>query len=403
MIDTTLGQFKITAKLGEGGMGAVYRAEDTRLGREVAIKVLPELFTADPERLARFEREARMLASLNHPNIASLHDVGEAPAAAGEAPVHFLVMELAPGVDLTERIARGPLSLEEALPIAIQIAQAIEAAHEKGIIHRDLKPANVKVTEKGAVKVLDFGLAKAWAPQGVSGSGSVLAHSPTLTAQMTQAGTLLGTAAYMSPEQARGKEADKRADIWAFGCIVVEMLTGEHTFGGETVTDVFASIITRDPPWEQLPARTPAPVRRTLQRCLEKNPDRRLHDVADARIELEEALAAGLPTGPAASAEGAAPGRLRLWQGIAAAAILATLALGGLLLRPTPGPTAATRSTILPPEGTTFDLDWRDPGVVAVSPDGRSLAFSAGGEDGATRLFVRDLDDLEARPRAGTE
>ena len=235
-------------------MGAVYLAEDTSLDREVAIKVLPEAFVADPERLARFEREAKLLAQLNHPNIAGIYEVGEA-AVDEDAAVHFLAMELAPGEDLADRLARGPVAVEDTIPIALQIAEALEAAHENGVVHRDLKPANIKVTPEGAVKVLDFGLAKAW--EGAAQSGPDLAESPTLTAQMTQAGVILGTAAYMSPEQAKGLEADKRSDIWSFGVVLWEMLTGKRLFGGDSVSDTLAGVLRDDISTDALPSDVP--------------------------------------------------------------------------------------------------------------------------------------------------
>jgi serine/threonine protein kinase len=234
---TTLGSYEVTAKLGEGGMGEVYGAEDTKLGRQVAIKVLPEAFAKDPERLARFDRKARVLAALDHANIAAIYGLEEAEGRK------LLIMQLAEGETLAERIGRGPIPVDEALPIALQIAEALEAAHEKGIIHRDLKPANVKVTQDGRVKVLDFGLAKALEPESTSEGEQLLTQSPTLTAQMTGAGVLLGTAAYMSPEQARGQPLDKRADVWAFGCVLYEMLTGKLAFAGATTTDVLAAVV----------------------------------------------------------------------------------------------------------------------------------------------------------------
>ena len=284
MIGKTLSHFKITAKLGEGGMGEVYRAEDTKLGREVAIKVLPEAVSQDSERLARFEREAKVLASLNHPNIAGIHQVEEADGK------HFLVMELAEGEDLAERLARGAVPVEQALPIAAQIAEALEAAHDNGIIHRDLKPANVKVDAAGQVKVLDFGLAKAFDPAvssaDLSASPTALALSPTLTARMTQPGIILGTAAYMSPEQARGLETDKRSDIWAFGVLLWEMLSGRKLFAGDTVSDVMASVLKTEIDLDALPEDTPVAVRRLLHRCLERDPNQRLRDIGDARLEL---------------------------------------------------------------------------------------------------------------------
>ncbi len=244
----TLGHYRIVEQIGEGGMGVVYRAHDERLDRDVAIKVLPEEVAEDPDRLARFEREAKLLASLNHPNIATLHGLEE------EDGQRFLVMELVEGESLASVISRGRIPVDEALPLALQIAKALEAAHERGIIHRDLKPANVMVDGEGEVKVLDFGLAKAWQDDA---SDDDLTHSPTLTAQKTADGVILGTAAYMSPEQARGKAVDKRADIWAFGCTLYEMLTGSRAFAGDTATDILAAIITSEPDWDELPARNP--------------------------------------------------------------------------------------------------------------------------------------------------
>ncbi|MGB5295921.1 MAG: serine/threonine-protein kinase, partial [Thermoanaerobaculia bacterium] len=241
MIGKKLSHFKITAKLGEGGMGAVYRAEDTKLGREVAIKVLPEEFTASPERLARFEREARALAALNHPNIAAIYEVGETETDGTGDTLHFLVMELAKGEDLATRISRGSVPIGEALALALQIAVAFEAAHDKGIVHRDLKPSNLMVSPEGEIKVLDFGLAKAWQEDSAA-VDSGLTHSPTLTAQMTTDGVILGTAAYMSPEQARGQEADQRSDIWSFGAVLYEMLVGKGLFSEPTMSDTLASV-----------------------------------------------------------------------------------------------------------------------------------------------------------------
>ena len=270
MIGSDLAHYRVTGKLGEGGMGEVYRAQDTKLGREVAIKVLPEGLIADPERLARFEREARVLASLNHPNIAAIYSFETAVPGGDQAggtasAISFLVMELAPGGTLADRIARGPIASEEALPIARQMAEALEGAHEKGIIHRDLKPANIKLDEEGTVKVLDFGLAKALDPMALSGtsgdpSQSPLSMSPTGTAQMTGANVLLGTAAYMSPEQAKGKTVDKRSDIWAFGVVVWEMLTGQRLFTGDSVTDILADVLRADIDVGQLPSSVPAPL-----------------------------------------------------------------------------------------------------------------------------------------------
>jgi len=276
MIGTTLGHYRITAKIGEGGMGVVYRAHDERLDRDVAIKVLPEDVAEDPQRLARFEREAKLLASLNHTNVAILHGHEEHEGH------RFLVMELVEGEDLAARIKRGPIPVDDALETARQIAEGLEAAHEKGIIHRDLKPANVMLSSEGKVKVLDFGLARALQPK--EGDADVT-ESPTLTAQMTAAGVLLGTAAYMSPEQARGKPVDTRADIWAFGVVLWEMLTGQRLFEGEAASDVLAAVLRDEPDWQALPGNAPPAVR-----CLRRDPAKRLRHIGDARLELEEAF-----------------------------------------------------------------------------------------------------------------
>ncbi len=271
---TRLGSFEVLGPLGAGGMGEVYRASDTRLGRDVAIKILPELFARDPERLARFEREARMLASVNHPGLAAIYGIEQ------EGPVRYIVMELVPGETLAEQLARGPLAIAEALRLARQIAEALEAAHERGIVHRDLKPANIKVTPEGKVKVLDLGLAKAMDSKIEAGDTS---QSPTMMLDQTRPGVILGTAEFMSPEQARGKAVDKRTDIWAFGCVVYEMLSGWRLFRGDTISDVLAAILTAEPDWSRLPAQTPPRVRDLLARCLKKDANERLRDIGDAR------------------------------------------------------------------------------------------------------------------------
>ena len=283
MIGTTVSHYKVTSKLGAGGMGEVWRAQDTKLGRDVALKVLPASFASDPERLARFELEARALAAFSHPNIAGIHGLEEVDGQ------RFLVMEVAEGQTLGERLARGPLPVEEAVRIALQIAEALEVAHDKGIVHRDLKPGNVMVSPDGRVKVLDFGLAKALGAHPLSGgSGIDASHSPTLA--MTQAGVLLGTAGYMSPEQARGKTVDRRADIWSFGCVLYEMLAGRRAFDGETVTDVLGAIVHKEPDLASLPAHVPSRVRLLLQQCLQKDASRRLQSIGDARVALQEWL-----------------------------------------------------------------------------------------------------------------
>ena len=282
---TRIGVYEVVAQIGQGGMGAVYRATDTSLGRQVAIKVLPDAFAANPDRLARFEREAKTLASLNHPHIAAIYGFEKS------AHQHALVMELVEGEDLSQRIARGAIPLDDALPIAQQIAQALEEAHEHGIIHRDLKPANIKVRSDGTVKVLDFGLAKAIEPAKSSSPSPSL--SPTITTPaMTQAGMVLGTAAYMSPEQARGIDVDKRTDLWAFGVVLWEMLTGARLFEGATVSDALAAVLRAEPPWATLPTSTPAGIKRLLRRCLEKDRKRRLDSALAGRLEIEETLTA---------------------------------------------------------------------------------------------------------------
>src|SRR5208282_2966431 len=298
---TKLGSYEITGAIGAGGMGEVYRARDAKLGRDVALKVLPEAFARDAERMARFQREAKVLASLNHPNIASIYGLEDSGAT------HALVMELVEGPTLADRIRSGPIPIDEALRIAKQMCEALEYAYERGIVHRDLKPANVKVTSDDAVKVLDFGLAKA-----IEGDASSIdiTTSPTMSRMATLAGVLLGTAAYMSPEQAKGKPVDRRADIWAFRCVLYEMLTGKQTFTGETVTDTLASVIKEEPDWSQLPAATPIRVRVLLQRCLQKDPKQRLRDIGDARISLDEVLA----DAPDSALAGAARIPVSLWR-----------------------------------------------------------------------------------------
>jgi Tol biopolymer transport system component len=397
---TRLGSYEIVTRIGAGGMGEVYRATDTKLGREVAIKVLPSELAGDPERLARFEREAKLLASLNHPNIAHVYGFESATLADGST-THFLAMELVEGEDIAERLKRGSIPLDEALEIAKQIAQALEEAHEKGIVHRDLKPANVKVTEDGKVKVLDFGLAKAYAGESPSGSGPDLSQSPTLAHTGTAAGLILGTAAYMSPEQARGKAVDKRADVWAFGVLLYEMLTGRQLFAGETVSDVLAAVLTREPDWGALPATTPPGLRRLLCRCLERDPRRRLHDIADAHFDLEEPAPPAGGAGSGHPSDGAAVrSPVRRLVGAAALTLLGilagALAVGRLdrasALRPVHFATALSLGE---------DLMQRGSGVV-LSPDGTRIVFRSA-HDGRRGLFLRPLDQLDARFIPGTE
>jgi eukaryotic-like serine/threonine-protein kinase len=371
MIGTKLGPYEITGKLGEGGMGVVYRATDTRLGREVAVKVLPESLAADPERLARFEREAKLLASLNHPSIAAIY--GSENAAGTPA----LVMELAPGPTLAEGIARGAMPLDEALAIARRLAEGLEYAHEHGVIHRDLKPANVKVADDGSVKILDFGLAKALGDEASPGD---LAMSPTLTGLATQAGMILGTAAYMSPEQAKGKRVDRRADIWAFGCLLFEMLSGSRCFAGESVTDVLASVLKEEPDWGSLPADTPPPIRRLLHRCLTKDPRERLQAIGEARIALEGG-AAHEHEPPAAGP--ARPSRRRLWLGLACVAAVVLPGVGYLAGRghatsPGSGPFTFAQKTFR--RQAIF--------TARFAPDGRTIVYSAADKGSVPRLFV---------------
>ncbi len=394
---TRLGPFEILAPLGAGGMGEVVRARDTRLGREVALKFLPADFASDPERHARFEREAKLLASLNHPHIAALYGLEHLDGQ------HALVMELAEGEGLDERIARGPVPVEDAIPLASQIAEALEAAHEKGIVHRDLKPANVKVRPDGTVKVLDFGLAKAWEEPGANSDPAL---SPTITGHHTRAGVILGTAAYMSPEQARGKPVDKRADIWAFGCVLYEMLTGERTFGGDTMTDVIAGVVTREPDWAALPDSVSPRTRHALQRCLEKDPRRRFRDIGDARFELEEGMhpSGAEPPAPAqAPAAAALPARRATLPWIAAALAL-VLAVGFAVayLRSGGAPARSVRSYVLPPEKTFFVFNGATGGAV-LSPDGTRLVYAAADGSGRKLLWVRPLDSLTAQPLEGTD
>ena len=329
---TRLGPYEILSPLGAGGMGEVYRARDTKLRRDVALKILPEPFASDTDRVARFAREAQTLAALNHPNIAHLHGLEESGG------VRALVMELVGGEDLAQRLLRGPIPVDEALPIARQVAEALEAAHEQGIIHRDLKPANIKVRDDGVVKVLDFGLAKALAGDVVgSASGDAApTDSPTLTSPaMTVRGMILGTAAYMAPEQAKGRPADKRSDIWAFGCLLYEMLTGRRAFEGNNVLETMANVLKVDPAWDRLPSTTPPAVHLLLQRCLRKEKRQRLQDATGVRIELEDALTAPVGNAPAVSKSGAPTGwRSALIAGVASlgAAVIAGLAVWNLNL-----------------------------------------------------------------------
>ncbi len=409
-----LGPYEILSPLGAGGMGEVYRARDPRLAREVAIKVLPEEFFEGEERRARFEREARLLAALNHPGIAAIYSFEE------DEGRHLLVMELVEGEGLDQKISSGALPLEESLSLAKQIAEALEAAHEKGIVHRDLKPANVKITPDGRVKLLDFGLAKIFESEATVSNPSI-SYSPTLTARATAAGVILGTAAYMSPEQARGKPVDKRADVWAFGCVLYEMLAGKKAFEGETVSDTLAAILRGEPDWSALRAPLSSKVRELMRRCLQRDVKQRLRDIGDARIALEEETAPGssltassaFEKNPAESdptlvrtdgtrVERGSRKSLSLYLPWALAAAFAAAA-GALALNARAPEGAVVRAKIPPPDGTTFWLEANGPGPAVVSPDGRQIAFTAADSAGKFNLYVRALDAPEARMLSGTE
>jgi Tol biopolymer transport system component len=393
-IGTQLGSHEITALLGKGGMGEVYRARDTKLKRDVAIKILPDEFSRDTARASRFQREAEVLASLNHPNIAAIYDLEEAN------DTRFLVLEFVEGETLADRIQRGPLPIEEALEIARQICEAVEAAHQKGIIHRDLKPANVKITPDGKVKVLDFGLAKVLEPEEGSSNFS---QSPTLLSG-TLGGVILGTAPYMSPEQARGQTAGEQSDIWAFGAVLYEMLTGKPAFSGETLTDVLGGIVRMEPDWKALPETTPSLIRLLLRQCLQKNRSARLHHIADARIQIDAALNAASIDAPIAQPATASRGSKR-WIVLA---VLLPLAVAAAMTpfvvwyyRLASQDVGSVRFSVLPPDKAVFGQIGTQPNI-ALSPDGRKLAFIAA-VAGVNRLWIRSLDSVEARPLVGTE
>jgi eukaryotic-like serine/threonine-protein kinase len=377
---TRLGVYDVTAQIGEGGMGQVYRATDTRLKRQVAIKILPPSLAADPDRLARFQREAEVLASVNHPNIAAIYGLEDADG------VKALVMELVEGEDLSKRIASGAIPLDEALPIARQIAEALEAAHEQGVIHRDLKPANVKVREDGTVKVLDFGLAKA---READAGGVDLSNSPTMMA--TSPGMILGTAAYMSPEQAKGRRADRSSDVWAFGCVLYQMLTGHRLFEGDTVSDILAAVLRAEPDWHRLPAETPEGIRRLLRRTLQKDHKLRFRDIRDARLEIVEALSGPPPEQQVKISTGR---RERLAWAVALALVtLIAVVMSVRARRPLPTAPEVRLDINAPP--TPYPS-------LAVSPDGFKIVFSARSA-GGSQLWLRSLDSASARPLSGTE
>jgi len=382
-----LGPYDILSPLGAGGMGEVYRAHDTKLGRDVALKVLPDSLAHDAERLARFEREAQLLAALNHPNIAQIYGVEES------ASTPALVMELVTGPTLADRIAQGPIPLDEALPIAKQIAEALEAAHEQGIIHRDLKPANIKVRNDGTVKVLDFGLAKAFEPPAASSAGATM--SPTLSVHATQAGIILGTAAYMAPEQARGKTVDRRADIWAFGCVLYEMVTGRRAFQGEDISTTLAAVLRADPEWSALPSATPNSLRRLLSRCLKKDPKARLRDIGEARIAIDDVLSGAEEVSAPTTVH-----RAPWWRRVAIPAAtllvgsLATLVIVWFVGRSTGARPRVSRLHITPESTAALTIEGisRD---IAITPDGSRVVYV--GANGTT-LFVRPFDQLVATP-----
>ena len=385
---TRLGHYNVTALLGEGGMGQVWQATDTQLNRQVALKIVPDAFAADPERLARFTREAQILASLNHPNIAASHGIEEDEVEGRRA----LVLELVEGPTLADRISKGPIPVEDALPIAKQIAEALEAAHEAGVIHRDLKPANIKVREDGTVKVLDFGLAKALDPN----PDADPSQSPTLTAAATQMGVIMGTAAYMSPEQARGKTVDKRADIWAFGVVLYEMLTGTRPFQGEDVSLTLASVMKSDVNVTVLPAELPETLRTVIRQCLQKDPRRRIRDVGDVSLAMDGAFET-VVSGPRTEAVAPQPAGWRQalpWvAGIVVASVITGLAVWTFMQPPE---ALTTRFTIEPPPGVTVR------GLLSLSPDGRTLAFHGVTVSGS-QVHLRPLDQLEAVPLRGAE
>jgi len=394
---TLLLHYKLVEKLGEGGMGVVWRATDTTLDRDVAVKILPDVFANDADRAARFEREAKVLASLNHPNITTVHSVHKVDS------VRFLVMELAHGEDLAAKLANGRLPMDEVLPIARQIAEALESAHESGIVHRDLKPANITVTGDGKVELLDFGLAKALDPS-ASGVISDLSKSPTLVSGGTAAGMILGTAAYMSPEQARGKPVDRRADIWALGCVLYEMLSGKKAFDGETVTDVLAAVVTRGPDWSALPQDTPSRLRSLIERCLEKDPRKRLRDAGEARIVLEDVIANpradAIESTRAPIARAPAYRRYLPWfiavAGLAVATITWVWPKDDRVTRP-----EAVHLNIAVPPKDVVDGGFEN-GMLAITRDGRTIAY-CGRRAGIIRLYVRRLASGEAIELAGTE
>jgi serine/threonine protein kinase/WD40 repeat protein len=398
MIETgqMLAHYKLVEKIGEGGMGVVWKALDTTLNRDAAIKILPDAFAEDADRRGRFEREARLLATLNHPNIAGVYGLHV------DKGLSFIAMEFVPGEDLAVRLARGPMAVDDALDVARQVAEALEAAHGQGVIHRDLKPANITRTPEGKIKVLDLGLAKALATE-VGSDSTSLSLSPTATSAGTVAGTLLGTASYMSPEQVKGKEADQRADIWAFGCVLFEMLTGKQTFGGETISEVMASVLRDRPKDDSLPAETPAAARHLLKRCLDPDRNTRLRDMGEARIALSPeglANATDLGSGGATSAPASNRKRERIAWAVAALALIG-LAASFLLLPQSAAP--EIRASIIPPVGQRFGSGGNSAGGLSISPDGTMMTFVASIGSGRTSLYLRTLGAEVPRKLPGTE
>ena len=396
MVGKTISHYKVLEKIGEGGMGEVYRATDTKLNRDVALKVLPEAFASDQQRMARFSREAQVLASLNHPNIASIYGLEESENKQA------LVLELVEGETLAERIKKGAIPLEESLKIALQISEALEGAHEKGIIHRDLKPANVKITPEGVVKVLDFGLAKALEDKVVPEDVS---QSPTISQLATKAGIILGTAAYMAPEQARGKPVDKRTDIWAFGVVLYEMLTGKMAFKGEDISLTLAAVMTKEPDWEALPGKLPAPIESLLKRCLDRDQGHRLRDIGEARVATQDYLADPLAYEVVVTIvpqpawwQRALPQLVAVLIGVLAIGLVFWFA--GPRLSSAPGSPSVSRTTIPLPDGQRQPRKMEAP--LAISPDGTLLAYVARDGTGA-HLFLRPLDSFESRKIPGSE
>ena len=392
-VGSRFGHYDVTALIGEGGMGQVYQATDTKLHREVALKVLPQAFTDDPDRLARFEREATVLASLNHTNIGHIYGLEEAEGQKA------LVLELVEGPTLADRIAQGPIPIDEALPIAKQIAEALEAAHEAGVIHRDLKPANIKVRDDGTVKVLDFGLAKAFQPDA---NDPNLSQSPTisLTAAATQMGMVIGTAAYMAPEQAKGKVVDKRADVWAFGAVLFEMLTGKKPFVGDDVSDTLAAVLRADVDLDALPDDTPATLRRVISACLQKDPKQRVHDVADVRLAMAGAFETAVGTSTALTPQPASWRQaLPLALGVSAVAVVVTAIAVWSLMGTTASTPRVIRSSMAVPAAASVGFGFGHNNI-AISPSGTHLVYST---YSTGQLYLRAMDQLEATPIPRTE